>query len=184
MQNLQPTFIGNPFGVWFWAGFTYGYHTPLVVLRQHGENERKSEKDRLGFDSKQYVNEILIPHLLPLYEKAGGLENGVQTIEDGASYHSSEYTRKYRLSHGIHRMEWPAYSPDLNPIENVWAVFKKMYRKAVWERKRIPHNEEELIALAQEVWEKLPWKRIYYYIDSMPERVATCLHRHGGPTRW
>jgi hypothetical protein len=27
LQNLQPTFIGEPFGVWFGAAFTYGYHT-------------------------------------------------------------------------------------------------------------------------------------------------------------
>jgi hypothetical protein len=54
-------------------------------------------------------------------------------------------------------MNWPAYSPDLNPIENVWAIFKRQYRKTVWERRRIPHNKEELIVLVQEVWEGLPW---------------------------
>ena len=24
--------------------------------------------------------------------------------------------------HGIERMHWPAISPDLNPIENIWAI--------------------------------------------------------------
>ena len=128
----------------------------MIALRKRGENERKSEKDRLGFDSKQYVHEILIPHLLPFYERCGGLNKGVQTIEDGASYHTSAYTRQYRLQYGIKKMDWPSHSADLNPIENVWAIFKRKYRRRVWQRQRIPRNETELIALAQEVWEGLP----------------------------
>jgi len=53
-------------------------------------------------------------------------------------------------------MDWPSYSPDFNPIENVWLLFKTNYRKAVWERRRIPRSEKELIGLAQKVWEALP----------------------------
>jgi len=79
-------------------------------------------------------------------------------------------------------MDWAPHSPDLNPI-NVWSLWKRRYRKKVWERQRIPATEEELIALAQEVWEGLPWEKIYKYIDSMPERVTYCMRRKGGPTR-
>ena len=77
-----------------------------------------------------------------------------------------------------------SYSPDFNPIENVWLLFKTNYRKAVWERRRIPRSEKELIELAQTVWEALLWARIYGFIDSMPRHVANCLKRGGGPTCW
>ncbi|RPA91478.1 hypothetical protein L873DRAFT_303651 [Choiromyces venosus 120613-1] len=97
---------------------------------------------------------------------------------------TSEYTTKHRIQLGIKRMDWPPHSPDLNPIENVWGIFKKGYRKAVWKRKRIPRNREELIGLAQEVWSVVPWGRIYGWIDRIPERVNFCLHRNGGPTQW
>ena len=136
LKNLQPTFVGESIVVGFWAGFTYGFRAPLVPMR-------KSDRDRLGFNSHQYVHEILIPHLRPLYKKAG-----VQTIDNGASYHSSIYTEKYRKRLGIEWMDWPSYSPDFNPIENVWLLFKTNYRKAVWERRRIPRSEKELIGLA------------------------------------
>jgi hypothetical protein len=64
------------------------------------------------------------------------------------SYHTSTYTIKYRLLNGIKRMDWPPYSSDLNPIENVWAMFKYRYRRSFWNRQRIQRS----IALAQEVW--------------------------------
>jgi len=112
-----------------------------VHMRKQTKDERKSDRDRLGFNSHQYVHEILIPHLQPLYKKAGGAqacgaeaggaEAGVQTIEDGASYHTSIYREKYRKGLGIERMDRPSYSPDFNLIENVWLLFKTNYRKAV-----------------------------------------------------
>ncbi|RPB01357.1 hypothetical protein L873DRAFT_1676847 [Choiromyces venosus 120613-1] len=73
-------------------------------------------------------------------------------------------------------MDRPPYSPGLNPIKNYW--------RTVWARQRIPCNEKELIALAREVWEGLPWRHIYMYINDMPEHITTCLRRNGGPTRW
>ena len=66
-------------------------------------------------------------------------------------------------------MPWPARSPDLNPIESVWAMLKKRTKKRF--RKRHPHNQSEVVKVAQEEWEKLPWKSIYSMIDGMPRRV-------------
>ena len=43
-------------------------------------------------------------------------------------------------------------------------------------RKRRPHNQGEVREVAQEEWEKFPWKRIYEMIDGMPRRVEAVIN--------
>jgi hypothetical protein len=50
--------------------------------------------------------------------------------------------------------------------------------------KKRPHTREQIIALAQEIWEKLPWERIYKWIDSMPKRLEKLRRNRGGPTKY
>ena len=48
---------------------------------------------------------------------------GVQ--QDNAPVHKSEVVRNFLAQEQWEVLDWPAYSPDLNPIENIWAIFKK-----------------------------------------------------------
>ena len=114
----------------------------------------------------------------------GGAENGCQTIEDGASYHTSAYTRKWRAMNGMVRMTWAPHSPDMNPIENVWHSWKVRLRKIFRDPQTRPHGREEVIRVAQKVWEGLPWRRIYRWPGKMPRRIAALLRNKGGVTKW
>jgi len=62
-------------------------------------------------------------------------------MEDGASVHTARDTRAlHQLYSGLHllHMNWPANSPDLNPIENVWRMLKHRLQK------RFPKTAEQV----------------------------------------
>jgi transposase len=48
---------------------------------------------------------------------------------DNASFHKSEKTRILIENRGARLLYLPPYSPDLNPIENYWALLKLYVRK-------------------------------------------------------
>jgi transposase len=48
---------------------------------------------------------------------------------DNASFHKSEKTRLLIEKRGAKLLYLPPYSPDLNPIENYWALLKLYVRK-------------------------------------------------------
>ena len=84
-----------------------------------------------------------------------------------------------RLQHGIHR---PASSPDLNLIENIWALLKNNLRKQWRNPSSRPHNEGELIIAAQTTWGDLPWGRKYHCyspwrsLNSLVKELQACIY--------
>lgn len=62
--------------------------------------------------------EILEHYMLPSAEKLYGDEDFIFQ-HDLAPAHSAKTTSNWCTDHGITALDWPANSPDLNPIENV-----------------------------------------------------------------
>ncbi|GFV58517.1 hypothetical protein TNCV_3099081, partial [Trichonephila clavipes] len=66
-------------------------------------------------------------------------------------------------SEGIQRLIWPARSPDLNPIENVWDALGRQ----VAGRNYPPTIKNTLIRALTEEWDKLPQQLLDNVVQSM-----------------
>jgi transposase len=67
-----------------------------------------------------YVTQFLLPTL----------EHGDIVVMDNLTSHKGKGVRDAIRSAGAHRIFLPAYSPDLNPIEQVFSKLKTLLRKA------------------------------------------------------
>ena len=79
--------------------------------------------------------------------------------------HTSKVLAKWLKERKVKVLEWLSQSPDLNPVENVWAELKKLVRA------RRPTNLTQLPRLCQEEWAKIPPT----YCRKLVERYLTCL---------
>ena len=71
--------------------------------------------------ARRYVDEVLEPHVVP-YTAAIGDE--FVFMDDNARPHLARVADQFLEENGIERVEWPARSPDCNPIENLWDNIK------------------------------------------------------------
>lgn len=75
---------------------------------------------------------------------------------------------------------WPANSPDLNPLENLWHILRTNINK----RKPKPMWKQDLIAVLTEEWKLIPKYKINALINSMPRRLQAVIRAEGGTTHY
>jgi transposase len=93
--------------------------------------------------------------------------------QDNAPQHSSRAARTWFSQHGVDLLDFPPYSPDLNPIENLWAIVKKRVEE------RLARTIDEVEAVLKEEWEALDAELLTKLAHSMPARCAKVVANHG-----
>ena len=73
-----------------------------------------------------------------------------------------------------------AKSPDMNPIEHLWAILDR----AVWKKSRKPTSREELRTRLREAWAEISKEKISELVSSMPETVKALESANGKTTKY
>ncbi|KAG5757226.1 hypothetical protein H9Q70_000251 [Fusarium xylarioides] len=102
-------------------------------------------------------------------------------MQDGSRVHTAAATMTYLRDHGIEVLDWAPYSPDLNPIENIWALLKLWIEGHYEVEKLSPQQLEEAILAA---WEALPEEEVIKVFRSMPDRLKECIAKGGYQTSY
>lgn len=125
-------------------------------------------------DQYQY-HKILQEEMLPSAEKLFGSVNWTFQ-QDNDPKHTAKSTQKLIRRLDIPLEDWPSQSPDLNPIENLWAELDRRTAN------RKCNTKAELFETLKEAWNALPSDYLTKLIDSMPERLNAVLDNKGYPT--
>lgn len=99
-------------------------------------------------------------------------------MHDNAPAHRAGVTKKWLKLHRFKVMKWPANSPDLNPIEHLWSILKKILKSLGRVKKA------ELFPRAKEAWDKITTAECRKLVESMPRRLAAVIEAKGGNTRY
>jgi len=100
---------------------------------------------------------------------------------DGDPKHRSKSTTEWLIKNNVNYIDdWPAQSPDLNPIEHVWHHLKLKLSMYPTRAKGV----HELWERVDKEWNTITKEECQSYIDSMPARIRAVIKAKGGPTRY
>ena len=80
--------------------------------------------------------EILKKHVVPNLRTA--INQPVLFMQDNTPCHTAKSVKTFLSDEHVTVMEWPAQSPDMNPIENVWKLLNERAKE------KNPRNVKEL----------------------------------------
>ena len=162
LRKKKPEYPRRSFGggsVMVWGAIYAGGKSELAVLE--GKQNAVSYIQTLG------------GFLLPI------LSTNSQTSmifqQDNAAIHTAHLTKMWLLLKNIKTMDWPAHSPDLNPIENLWGLLARR----VYADGRIFQTTSELKSTILEEWHNFSIDIIHSLIQSMPNRCISVLNKKG-----
>ena len=123
----------------------------------------------------RYRDEVLEPYVR-LFR--GEVNPDIILMDDNARPHRAHLVDEFLESEDILRMDWPARSRDLNPIEHAWDALGR----AIATRNPPPRTIHGLKTALLNKWDKLPKELIHSLISSMKSRCEACISVRGDHT--
>ncbi|OAP55598.1 hypothetical protein AYL99_09749 [Fonsecaea erecta] len=114
--------------------------------------------------------------------------NNSSSLQHNAPIHKAKKVREWLDNHGIDVMEWPPYSPDLNPIENLWFELKCLVNAIDPELQHTNGDSQEVLdrfaKVITKAWASIDRKKIKNAVKSMDKRVNAVIEAKGWYTRF
>ena len=145
-----------------------------------------------SINSHVYIS-VLQDKLVPFFQALQ--DDGATDIifqQDNTKVHKLKLTGKWLLDsamrNGFSIMEWPVYSPDMNPIEELWAHLKVELHRRYPDTKSLQGTpaaiKQKLQERLWEIWWDIGEDVLENLIDSMPRRVKALIAAHGWYTKY
>ena len=158
----QKTYVSRHSGggsVMVWGGISAMGKTSLAVIDG-------------SVNAPRYV-ELLEDYLLPF--ALGEHDDAYVFMQDNAGPHRAHLVKDWFKHAEVEVMDWPAKSPDLNPIENIWGALARM----IYADGRQYRTVEALKMAILSCWDKISLSCIQRHIASMPKRCMDLLKSDG-----
>jgi hypothetical protein len=163
-ECVQETVAYGGGSVHIWGAIHHGGKTPVVILDRN-VNARTY---------RDLLDETLIPHARHIYN------NNFVYAHDNAPAHRARLVNDFLAQQEVNQLDWPAMSPDMNPIEHIWAHISKEINDV----EPSPANLQELRDTLVIIWNAIPQQLIDTLIDGMPRRLRALHAARGGHTRF
>ncbi|KAG2948016.1 hypothetical protein PC117_g6369 [Phytophthora cactorum] len=116
--------------------------------------------------------------MLPFAHKNYGVD--FVFMQDNASIHASIETKSFFQEIRVQLLDWPARSPDLNPIENVWAILARK----VYSHGKQYNSLQDLTAAVMDTWDSVTINELRDLIDTMPSRCFEVARKGSDTTQY
>jgi transposase len=160
-----------------YAGVTKFGKTDLIFSTGTTGLKNGYEKGNRGVGAEEYIESVLKKGLIPQAKAIFGRQ-GVSNWElqqDGARAHTAKQTVAFLKQEGVRLLpDWPANSPDLSWIENLWAIVDNKLRKQNYA------NFEEFRDALRRIWDEIPVATLENLERTMRKRIQVCIERKGG----
>lgn len=103
-------------------------------------------------------------------------------MQDNSSIHKESSVMDYIREKKINVIDWPPRSPDLNPIENIWAEMQRLVNLELLKNR--VNNSNELFELCKTNFHIACDKMVVKLYESIPRRLSQVIINDGNRTRY